>query len=84
MIIVILHNKTLMQHTTTSLESHIGPKGFEAVGIETKRQRLLFRGKQLEDSCDLLDYRIDHENIIDVTEIVVLEEVGCWYVSSTK
>ena len=50
-------------------------KVFEAVGIEPKRQRLLFRGKQLEDGCDLLDYRIDRENIIDVTERVVLEEV---------
>jgi hypothetical protein len=50
-------------------------KVFEAVGIDPKRQRLLFRGKQLEDGCDLLDYRIDRENIIDVTKRVVLAEV---------
>lgn len=47
----------------------------KAVNIEPKRQRLLFRGKQMENGCDLMDYRIQMGNIIDVTERVVLEEV---------
>ena len=47
----------------------------EAVGIEPKKQRLLFRGKQLENGCDLLDYRIEIGTIIDVIERVVQEEV---------
>ena len=50
-------------------------KVFEATGIEPKKQRLLFRGKQMENGCDLLDYRVEIGTIIDVTERVVLEEV---------
>jgi hypothetical protein len=51
-------------------------KVFEAVGIEPKKQRLLFRGKQLENGCDLYDYRIEMGTIVDVTERVILEEVS--------
>jgi len=47
----------------------------EAVNIDPKKQRLLFRGKQMENGCDLLDYRIEMGTIIDVTERIVLEEV---------
>ena len=47
----------------------------KAVNIDPKRQRLLFRGKQMENGCDLMDYRLQMGNIIDVTERVVLEEV---------
>ena len=50
-------------------------KVFEAVQIEPKKQRLLFRGKQMENKCDLLDYRIEMGTIIDVTERVVLADV---------
>ena len=47
----------------------------EATGIAPKKQRLLFRGKQMENGCDLLTYRVEMGTIIDVTERVVLEEV---------
>jgi hypothetical protein len=39
----------------------------EAAGIEPKLQRLFYRGKQLEDDCDLLDYKIEMGFIIDVS-----------------
>ncbi len=38
----------------------------DAVGIKPELQRLFIRGKQMEDGCDLLDYKVGEGFIIDV------------------
>ena len=65
----------ILEVSKAMLVQEFRKKVAEAVNIDPKKQRLLFRGKQMENGCDLLDYRIEMGTIIDVTERVVLEEV---------
>ena len=48
----------------------------DAVKIEPERQRLIIKGKQMEDDCILLDYRIQMGDIVVVTERIVFADVA--------